>query len=58
MFIDQHFCQVFHSVVLNAYGLYIVCSILMVSFSIDSQELFKVAANDFIAGIAATHHVL
>jgi len=57
-FIHQHFCQIFYSVVVNAYGLYIVCSILMVLFSIDSQELFKVVATDFIAGIAMTHHVL
>jgi hypothetical protein len=30
----------------------------MVLFSIDLQELFKVVATDFIAGIAMTHHVL
>jgi hypothetical protein len=31
---------------------------LMVLFSINSQELFDVAANDFTAGTAATRHVL
>jgi hypothetical protein len=30
----------------------------VVLFSINSQDLFEVAAPDFIAGIAATHRVL
>jgi len=30
----------------------------MVLFSISSQQLFQVAANDCTAGNAATHHVL
>jgi len=49
--VEMHNWQVFFLslsfVVVNSYWLDIVCVILVVTFSINSQELFEVAATDF-----------
>jgi len=55
-FSDRRIFQFFFSEILSGCTLCVL--FLIVLFSISSQQLFQVAANDCTAGIAATHHVL
>jgi hypothetical protein len=53
---DEHFlivCFIF----INVYR-FTLCVLLLIVLSVNSSDLFEVAATDFIVATAATHHVL